>query len=106
MATTDGAEKTGGEEENEGSVVKVASEEALEGDDVGAVDPQGGLTKGSDVSAEVEGEREVAEAEREVTEVEVGAEVDAKREVAKVKVGAKVDAAGTKVTDDKLVWVR
>jgi hypothetical protein len=53
--------------------VKVAREEVLK-DDVGAVDPEGGLTKGDKVSAEVD-----------------------VKEVTRDKVGAKV-------TDDKVVW--
>ena len=76
LATTDGAEKTGRGGEDEVSTVKVAREEVLKDNDVGAVDPEGELTNGDDVSAKVD-------AEREVTPVEVGA----------------------KMTDNNVVWV-
>ena len=79
LATTDGAEKTGTEGEDEGSTVKVAREEVLKDDDVGAVDPEG---------------------------EDVGAEVDAERGATRDEIGAKVSAEiGAEVTDNNVVCV-
>ena len=85
LATTDGAERTGIGGEDEGSTVKVAREEVLKDDDVGAVDPEG-----EDAGAEVD--------------AEVGAKVSA-------EVGAKVTDDNVvwvhredEVWEDKVVW--
>lgn len=84
LATTDRAEDIGLGEEDEGNVVIVAREKELKDNDVGAVDPEGGLTKSDDV----------------------GTKVDAGRNVTRDEVSARVDSeVGAKVTDDSVVWV-